>query len=337
MASNLVRTDYTDFELIDYNPSNSVIVQRVKSLKPPYKNLICKGLSSFDEAENRKLKAEFEILNYIHTNLKDYTDYKKSPQIHVVSDPKIDMLVANATIAKLDAQSSSSGSGGAADGLSDNAAGTTGVVNSDIVDSNGGSVNIAPFDDMAPSLKARRPSAANVRKLQNFLNGEISGDPALRIVCPVELTMHNDIAVVFLEDIGGLSMRQYIKELKYGHDGSAYSSDMSLSGASSGGVGSGNPVEKRLLFEDFLIIALQMAEALDIIHSMGITHRDICPENIIIKKFAENIVVQLIDFNAAQIGTTETYVAASSDVIQGNLPYMSPGKNSGIVKTLCKY
>lgn len=75
-----------------------------------------------------------------------------------------------------------------------------------------------------------------------------------------------------------------------------------------------------------LLIALQVAEALEAAHAMNVIHRDLKPDNIFL--LAENRV-KVLDFGIAKF-LGNGYQTTQKDVIQGTAPYMSPEHAQGL-------
>jgi serine/threonine protein kinase len=212
---------YTDYELLHYNQSNSVIVQRATSIEDPTTTVIFKGVTKYDLYENTKLQMEYDILTAIHTKLKIYEDRNDD-------------------------------------------------------------YNSLPGQDTYES-----------RLFQSLLKGTPIRTPSTHITKPIGIVKNNDNVVLILQDFSGKSLREYRAN---------------------------EPVN----LEEFLEIALQVAESLDIIHCMGVIHRDINPDNIIIQPATPTteLRLQVIDFNLARYNRPGQ---ETSDSLQGTLAYMSPG------------
>jgi eukaryotic-like serine/threonine-protein kinase len=76
---------------------------------------------------------------------------------------------------------------------------------------------------------------------------------------------------------------------------------------------------------DALLIALQVAEALEAAHAMNVIHRDLKPDNIFL--LAGNHV-KVLDFGIAKF--LDGYQTTQRDLIQGTAPYMSPEQAQGL-------
>jgi serine/threonine protein kinase/Flp pilus assembly protein TadD len=96
-------------------------------------------------------------------------------------------------------------------------------------------------------------------------------------------------------------------------------------------------LRKRLSFEKALDIAAQLASALDAAHSAGIIHRDIKPDNVMIRPDG---VVKILDFGIAKLteqprpeaepeDKTAVQVNTSPGMIIGTANYMSPEQAKG--------
>lgn len=90
-----------------------------------------------------------------------------------------------------------------------------------------------------------------------------------------------------------------------------------------------------LSLKSILEIALQVVSALDAAHSAGIVHRDIKPDNIMVRRDG---IVKVLDFGllkltssrTAEVDTEgETQVKTSAGVIMGTTAYMSPEQARG--------
>ncbi|KAI9362046.1 hypothetical protein DFJ73DRAFT_10038 [Zopfochytrium polystomum] len=180
--------------------------------------------------------------------------------------------------------------------------------------------------------------------------------------------------VLLLYDFGGISLRQYLIErgIRVGPDWITSSSfadrrrgsrDGSARESSNSNSARALPEEHdlyRLSVEDVLSIARQLGHALETVHRANVIHKDINPENIIIRmredaeetSFFSKLEIQLIDFNLAEIvfdiptdgrqvdvgkrvlsptsTLTSTPSINSNNGLHGTLSYMSPEQTGRI-------
>ncbi|MCG8672811.1 MAG: protein kinase, partial [Pseudomonadales bacterium] len=79
---------------------------------------------------------------------------------------------------------------------------------------------------------------------------------------------------------------------------------------------------KELPLEIFLNIAIQLADALSVIHHAQVIHKDLHPGNILINP--ESGVVQIIDFGLASLLSREQPALETPEKLEGVLSYISP-------------
>jgi len=91
-------------------------------------------------------------------------------------------------------------------------------------------------------------------------------------------------------------------------------------------------VGKCLPIGDFLSIAVQLAEALSVIHHAHVIHKDLHPGNLLINP--QTLKVQVSDFGLASILTREQPALASPDRLEGLLPYISPEQTGRMNRAL---
>lgn len=111
------------------------------------------------------------------------------------------------------------------------------------------------------------------------------------IIKPIELKPYEHGLALILEDFGGQPLKQYI-----------------------------NSQKTNLI--NFLQIASQLAQILGELHQNQIIHKDIKPQNILIKP--ETRQIKLIDFSIATRLEKENPTISNPNYIEGTLAYMSP-------------
>ncbi|MBF0442792.1 MAG: serine/threonine-protein kinase PknK, partial [Oligoflexales bacterium] len=122
------------------------------------------------------------------------------------------------------------------------------------------------------------------------------------IVRPVELIQYQTSHALILEDFGGQSLNNFIK------------------------IGEG--IDLKIFFR----ISIEILKILSLIHSKGITHKDICPQNICWDK--NRNLVKIIDFSIASCISQELFGTSADGVIEGSLPYLSPEQTGRINRNL---
>jgi eukaryotic-like serine/threonine-protein kinase len=85
--------------------------------------------------------------------------------------------------------------------------------------------------------------------------------------------------------------------------------------------------DSRLPLSQILLIAVQLAGALDYAHRRGVIHRDVKPENILL--LDNGATVKLTDFGIARIQTPEGHQRTVSGTMLGTPRYMSPEQVAG--------
>ncbi|MEG4030223.1 MULTISPECIES: AAA family ATPase [unclassified Microcoleus] len=111
------------------------------------------------------------------------------------------------------------------------------------------------------------------------------------IIKPIELKPYEHGVALILEDLGGQPLKEYINS-------------------------------KKTNLINFLQIASQLAKILGELHQNHIIHKDIKPQNILIKP--ENRQIKLIDFSIATRLEKENSTISNPNYIEGSLAYMSP-------------
>jgi serine/threonine-protein kinase len=88
--------------------------------------------------------------------------------------------------------------------------------------------------------------------------------------------------------------------------------------------------QKRLSLELTVEILGQTCGALNAAHAKGIVHRDIKPDNIMVKRTDEgNLAVKVLDFGIAKMNTQADIPLTGAGVILGTVQYMSPEQCRG--------
>jgi len=103
----------------------------------------------------------------------------------------------------------------------------------------------------------------------------------------------------------------------------AYQNSYALVMEDYGGISLGKFIQHQLLsIEQFLHIAMQIADTLNKLHACDVVHKDIKPANILINPHTKQI--KLTDFSIASLLQRETQENQGTNVLSGTLAYMSP-------------
>lgn len=87
--------------------------------------------------------------------------------------------------------------------------------------------------------------------------------------------------------------------------------------------------KKKLEIDQAIEIIIQISQALDYVHNLGVIHRDLKPDNIIVIEQSNIPTIKLLDFGLAQV--MELTSIKKTEEIVGTFSYMSP-EQSGIIK-----
>jgi serine/threonine protein kinase len=87
----------------------------------------------------------------------------------------------------------------------------------------------------------------------------------------------------------------------------------------------------RLPLEIFWPLALQIADALSVIHHEQVIHKDLHPRNIVVNP--DTLQCQIIDFGLASLLTREQPTLTSPNQLQGSLSFLSP-EQTGRIKPM---
>ncbi|MGD2183920.1 trifunctional serine/threonine-protein kinase/ATP-binding protein/sensor histidine kinase [Lusitaniella coriacea] len=142
-------------------------------------------------------------------------------------------------------------------------------------------------------IKLMRSEYPSFRELMQFRNQyaitknlEIEG-----IIQSIALERYENRYALIMEDTGGISLAEYKQQ-----------SSLSL--------------------QQFLNIAIQIAEILQQLHNNSIIHKDIKPANILIHPKTNQI--KLIDFSISTLLPKETQTLQNPNILEGTLSYLSP-------------
>ncbi|HEY9835026.1 MAG TPA: serine/threonine-protein kinase, partial [Stenomitos sp.] len=80
--------------------------------------------------------------------------------------------------------------------------------------------------------------------------------------------------------------------------------------------------ERKFTLEEFLTIAIKIAESLGAIHAANIIHKDINPSNLVYN--SETGQIKIIDFGISTVLSRENPTIRNPDRIEGTLAYISP-------------
>jgi PAS domain S-box-containing protein len=140
-------------------------------------------------------------------------------------------------------------------------------------------------------LRSEEPDAKDTAKLQN--DYEVTKKLAIDgVVKPLELVLQDNVAAVIFEDFDGEPLTTLISKGKIG-------------------------------LEQFLKIAIGLAEILGDIHEKRIIHKDIKPQSILIDTATQKI--KLINFSVSSLFPGESSVPVSSvEMVEESLSYISP-------------
>ncbi|MGD2183927.1 trifunctional serine/threonine-protein kinase/ATP-binding protein/sensor histidine kinase [Lusitaniella coriacea] len=148
-------------------------------------------------------------------------------------------------------------------------------------------------DEQPVVIKLMRSDYPSFRELVQFRNQyaitknlEIEG-----IVKSIALERYENRYALIMADTGGISLAEYKQQ-----------SSLSL--------------------QQFLNIAIQIAEILQQLHNNSIIHKDIKPANILIHPETNHI--KLIDFSISSLLPKETQTLQTPNILEGTLTYLSP-------------
>ncbi len=130
------------------------------------------------------------------------------------------------------------------------------------------------------------------------------------IVKPITLLNYRNAFAMVMEDVGGISLAEYIANPKQLDDIQSNNSEVS------------SPQISPLPLNEFLPIAIQIVQTLEGLYHNRIIHKDIKPQNILINPQTKE--VKLIDFSISSLLPRENQEIENPKVLEGTLAYMSP-------------
>ncbi|MCG8609697.1 MAG: AAA family ATPase, partial [Pseudomonadales bacterium] len=89
---------------------------------------------------------------------------------------------------------------------------------------------------------------------------------------------------------------------------------------------------QQLPLDAFLTLAIQLADALSVIHHAQVIHKDLHPGNIVVNP--DTLLVQIIDFGLASLLSREQPVLAAPEKLEGVLAYLSPEQTGRMNRAL---
>jgi serine/threonine protein kinase len=120
--------------------------------------------------------------------------------------------------------------------------------------------------------------------------------PIAGVLQPLDLVTEGNGVALLLEDFGGISLHDYLRDQSF---------------------------ETGLKLDLFFPIASQLVSTLGQIHALGVIHKDIKPDNILINP--QTGVVKIGDFGIASYASSQNPGDGESEQrMQGTLAYMSP-------------
>ncbi|MEG4108286.1 protein kinase domain-containing protein [Microcoleus sp. S13_C5] len=152
------------------------------------------------------------------------------------------------------------------------------------------------IDDKQPvAIKVLRNEYPSFRELVQFRNQyTIAKNLNLPgIIETYSLEAYQNSYALVMEDFGGISLKEWTEK-----------------------------GETRPSLSDFLQVAIDLSNTLDILYRHRIIHKDIKPANILINSQTKQ--VKLIDFSIASLLPRETQTLMNPNVLEGTLGYLSP-------------
>jgi diguanylate cyclase (GGDEF)-like protein len=143
-------------------------------------------------------------------------------------------------------------------------------------------------------LRSEVPNLVDLVQLRNqFITARLLNLP--NVVRPYQLITHGNGYALVMEDFGAISLKSWIRDHSPGD---------------------------HLPLANVLVIALQLAEILNLLYDQRVIHKDIKPSNILINLTTKE--VKLTDFSLASRLPRETTMLTTSGMLEGTLSYISP-------------
>jgi len=147
-------------------------------------------------------------------------------------------------------------------------------------------VIIKSFTTSFPSPRQRQSFLLSYDLLEKFQHPNI--------VKALDYLEQDGLPVMILEDLLSIDLRQYVQQFG----------------------------EKQLPIETLLNIAIQLADALSVVHQAEVIHKDLHPGNLLIN--VKTGLVQINDFGLASLLSREQTTLAPPEQLEGVLAYISP-------------
>lgn len=154
-------------------------------------------------------------------------------------------------------------------------------------------------------LKAEYPTPDQLRRYQQeyYLTRALQ---LPQVIKAYGLEKWQRTLVIILEDFGGISLKQWLQKYPQG-----------------------------LPINLFLLVAINIADALGQLHSQAVIHKDINPANIV-ARYPDTMMLKLIDLGISTQLSRESPGLQTPSTLEGTLPYLSP-EQTGRMNRLLDY
>ncbi|MGB0561122.1 MAG: AAA family ATPase [Spirulinaceae cyanobacterium] len=149
--------------------------------------------------------------------------------------------------------------------------------------------------------QATYPTLKEIAKLRHEYELVRSLPAQARVVHPLGIEPYQQSIALVLEDFGGISLNQYLQNAPDAPE---------------------QPSVQALTVEQFLPLAIALAESLGQVHSQHIIHKDIKPSNIIFHP--ETGLLKITDFGISSQLSSENNIESHHNGLEGTLIYISP-------------